>query len=424
MMEPMTDQAWPDGLPAPARRALEAAGFHQLRDLAGAPLLQIGDLRGVGPKSIQVLSHALDAAGTPFAGVEEAYRQWRDTARPGAQKWAGSGRRGGAPKQSKAELGEPVHLDVDGRDVRLSSPNRVYFPDHGWTKLDVAQYYLAVGPGILQALRNRPTMLHRFPDGLAGEKVYQKRLPKGAPDWVPTVRLHFPRFDQFADELCPAALADIVWAVQMATVEFHPWNVRAADLDRPDEWRIDLDPMDEASFDDVRAVAAVAHDVLDDLGIRGYPKTSGGHGMHIDVRIRPDWEFADVRRAAWGFASEVVSRIPDRATVAWWRKDRDPRHVFIDFNQNARDHTLAAAYSLRGLPPGTVSAPFAWEELDRVEPGEFTLATVPQRFATIGDPRATIDDEAFGLETLLDWADRYESAQTGPDGPAGGDGDG
>lgn len=402
-------EAWPDGLSAAAARALEEAGYPRLADLAGAPLLEVGALRGIGPKSIQVLSEALDAAGTPFSGVDEAFRQWRGQARPGAAKWAGDGRRGGAPKQSKAELGEPVHLDVDGRSVRLSSPNRIYFPEHGWTKLDVARYYLAVGPGILRAVRNRPTMLHRFPDGLAGEKVYQKRVPKGAPDWVPTVRLHFPRFNQHADELCPDSVADIVWAVQMSTVELHPWNVRAADVDRPDEWRIDLDPMDEATFDDVRQVAAVARDVLAELGIRGYPKTSGGNGMHVYVRIRPDWGFADVRRAAWAFAREVVTRIPDRATVTWWRKDRDPTHVFIDFNQNARDHTLAAAYSLRGTAAGTVSTPFDWDELDTIDPATFTLATVPERFASIGDPHASIDDEAFGLEQLLEWADRFEA---------------
>ena len=409
----MTEPDWPKGVAAPARRALNAAGYHELADLAGAPLLEVGALHGVGPKAIQALTAALDARGTPFSGVDEAYRAWRAQARPGAAKWAGDGRRGGAAAQSKADLGEPVHLSAGGREVRLTSPNRIYFPAQGWTKLDVARYYLAVGPGILRALRHRPTMLHRFPDGLAGEKVFQKRLPKGAPDWVPSVRLHFPRFGQYADELCPASVADIVWAVQMSTVEFHPWNVRAADVDRPDEWRIDLDPGDEASFDDVRAVAAVAREVLAEIGITGYPKTSGGNGMHIYVRIRPEWEFGDVRRAAWGFASEVVARIPERATVTWWRKDRDPRHVFLDFNQNARDHTLAAAWSLRGTPAGTVSTPFRWDELATIDPAALTLATVPARFAA-GDPHASIDDEAFGLELLLEWADRFEAASAPP----------
>lgn len=185
-----------------------------------------------------MLAEALHQRGTPFTGVEQARRQ----ARPGSAHRAGEGRRGGQ-KGSKADLGEPVHLVVDGRQVRLSSPGRVYFPDQGWTKLDMAQYYLAVGPGILGSLRERPTMLHRFPTGLAGEKVHQKRLPHGAPAWVPTVRLRFPRFGLYADELCPESVADILWAVQMFTVEFHPWNGRGRDVDSPDEWRIDLDPM-------------------------------------------------------------------------------------------------------------------------------------------------------------------------------------
>lgn len=398
-------ETWPDGVAAVAQRALVAAGYRSLADLAGADLATVGALNGVGPKTLMVLSEALDASGTSFTGVEEARRAWRAQARPAGATWAGTGRRGGG-SAAKEDVGEPVGLEVDDRSVRLSSPHRVYFPERGWTKLDVANYYLAVGPGILRATRDRPTMLHRYPEGLAGEKVYQKRLPKGAPDWVPTVRLHFPRFNQTADELAPASVADIIWAVQMSTVELHPWNVRTSDIDRPDELRIDLDPMDEATFDDVRAVAEVVREVLDELGLVGYPKTSGGSGMHIYVRIRPDWKFGDVRRAAWAFAAEVVSRIPSRSTVAWWRKDRDPRHVFIDFNQNARDHTLAAAYSLRGRPDGTVSAPFAWSELADVQPGELTLATVPARFEAIGDPHATIDDVSYGLETLLEWADR------------------
>ena len=233
-----------------------------------------------------------------------------------------------------------VELDVDGRTVRLTNPDRVYFPAHGWTKLDLAQYYLAVGPGIVRALRERPCMMHRFPEGLAGPKVHQKRIPAGAPPWIETVRLHFPRFDRSADELCVTELGAVLWAVQMSTVEFHPWNVRRADVDRPDEWRIDLDPMPECDFDRVRRVAGVVREVLAELGIVGYPKTSGGNGLHVYVRIAPEWEFADVRRAALAFATEVCRRVPDDATVTWWRKDRDPRHVFIDYNQNARDHTI------------------------------------------------------------------------------------
>ena len=299
-----------------------------------------------------------------------------------------------------------VELEVDGRTIRLSNPDRVYFPDHGWTKLDLAQYYLAVGPGIVRALRERPCMLHRFPDGLAGPKVHQKRIPAGAPPWVETVKLHFPRYNRTADELCVTELGSVIWAVQMSTVEFHPWNVRRADVDRPDEWRIDLDPMPDCDFARVRRVAGVVREVLDELGILGYPKTSGGNGLHVYVRIKPRWEFAEVRRAALAFATEVARRAPDDATVTWWRKDRDPRHVFVDYNQNARDHTIAAAWSVRGVPAGTVSTPITWDEVASVEPRDFTLATVPARYAALGDLHAEIDDTAYGLEQVLEWADR------------------
>jgi len=299
-----------------------------------------------------------------------------------------------------------IELEVGPRTVRLTNPDRVYFPAHGWTKLDLARYYLAVGEGIVRALRERPCMLHRFPEGLAGDKVHQKRLPAGAPPWVETVQLYFPRFGRTADELCVTELASVIWAVQMSTVEFHPWNSRRADVERPDEWRIDLDPMPEAGFERVRRVAAVAKGVLDDLGIRGFPKTSGGNGLHVYVRIEPEWGFGEVRRAALAFAREVERRAPDDVTTTWWRKDRDPRHVFVDFNQNARDHTIASAWSVRGVPDGTVSTPFDWSELDAVEPRGLTLATVPDRFATLGDPHAAIDDVAHRLDTLLEWADR------------------
>lgn len=317
---------------------------------------------------------------------------------------------------ARGEHGEDVHLDVGGRDVRISSPDRVYFPERGETKLDLAHYYLAVGDGILRALRERPTMLHRFPKGVSGAKVHQKRLPKGAPDWVETVRLHFPRYDLHADELCPTELAQIIWAVQMSTVELHPWNVRRADVDRPDEWRIDLDPMPDAPFGRVRWVAGVVHEVLDELGVVGFPKTSGGNGLHVYVRVEPRWEFADVRRAALAFAREVERRAPQDVTTTWWRKDRDPAAVFVDYNQNARDHTIAAAYSVRGNAAGTVSTPVTWDEIADVEPQDCTIATVPERFAEVGDLHASIDDVAHDLTPLLEWAERDEAA--GHEGPA------
>jgi DNA ligase D-like protein (predicted polymerase) len=251
-------------------------------------------------------------------------------------------------------------------------------------------------------------MLHRFPKGVDGPKVHQKRLPAGAPPWVETVRLHFPRYGLHADELCVTRLADVIWAVQMSTVEFHPWNSRRADTESPDEWRIDLDPMPDCGFEKVRRAAATTHEILDELGAVGWPKTSGGSGLHVYVRIAPDWGFKDVRRGALAFAREVERRLPDDVTTTWWRKDRSPKDLFVDYNQNARDHTIAAAYSVRGNPRGTVSAPLAWDEIGDAEPQDFTIATMPERFARLGDLHAGIDDAVFDFSPLLEWADRDE----------------
>jgi DNA ligase D len=303
-----------------------------------------------------------------------------------------------------------IELQVGEQMVRISNPDRVYFPAVGATKLDLASYYLAVGPGIVNALRERPCMLHRFPTGVSGEKVHQKRVPGGAPSWLETVRVHFPRYGLHADELCVTKLADVIWAVQMSTVEFHPWNSRRADVEKPDEWRIDLDPMPDCSRANVRRVAHVVHEVLDELGAVGWPKTSGGKGLHVYVRIEPSWAFADVRRAALAFAREVESRAPNAVTTAWWRKDRDPTALFVDYNQNARDHTLAAAYSLRGVPEATVSTPITCHEIDAVEPNDCTISTVPQRVAKLGDLHAGMDQAVFAIDELLEWADRDERA--------------
>ncbi|KQS66030.1 non-homologous end-joining DNA ligase [Modestobacter sp. Leaf380] len=309
-----------------------------------------------------------------------------------------------------SKAGDAVEIEVDGLDVRLSSPDRVYFPARGETKRDLLEYYLAVGPGIVNALRERPCMLHRFPTGVTGEKVHQKRVPSGAPPWLETVRVTFPRYRRTADELCVTHLAHVAWAVQMSTVEFHPWNSRRADVELPDEWRIDLDPMPEADWGTVRRVAGVVREVLDELGAVGFPKTSGGNGLHVYVRIPPAHGFGDVRRAALAFAREVERRAPDDVTTTWWRKDRDPAALFVDYNQNARDHTLAAAYSVRGNPEATVSAPITWDELADAEPGDFTIATMPARFARLGDLHADIDARPFDLAPLLEWADRDEAA--------------
>lgn len=301
-----------------------------------------------------------------------------------------------------------VELEVGEHTVRISNPDRVYFPARGETKLDLVNYYLSVGDGIVNALRERPTMLHRYPEGVAGEKVHQKRIPNGAPPWMETVRIFFPRYNRTADEVCVTQLAQVIWAVQMSTVEFHPWNSRRADVEKPDEWRIDLDPGDACDFATVRRVAHVVHEVLDELGATGFPKTSGGKGLHIYVRVKPDHGFDDVRRAALAFAREVERRAAGDVTTTWWRKDRDPAAVFVDYNQNARDHTIAAAYSVRGNPEATVSTPIRWDEIDAVSPRDLTIATVPARYAELGDLHAGIDDAVFDLTPLLEWADRDE----------------
>jgi DNA ligase D len=306
-----------------------------------------------------------------------------------------------------------VEIEVDDRVVKVTNPERVYFPKLGLTKLDLVDYYLAVGPGIVNALFERPCMLHRFPKGLTGEpgeKVHQKRLPAGAPDWVETVQLFFPRWKRTADELCVTELGAVVWAVQMSTVEFHPWNSRREDTEKPDEWRIDLDPGPECSWKTVQRVAGVVREVLDELGAVGYPKTSGGKGLHVYVRIPPTHGFQEVRRAALAFAREVERRAPQEVTTAWWRKDRDPAQLFVDYNQNTRDHTIAAAYSVRGVPEARVSTPVRWEEVPDVHPGDFTVRTVPERFARIGDLHHDIDDHVFDITPLLEWAARDERA--------------
>lgn len=296
------------------------------------------------------------------------------------------------------------------RTVKVTNPDRIYFPETGATKLDLVEYYLSVGPGIVNALRERPCMLHRFPKGLAGEKVHQKRIPAGAPPWIETVELYFPRWGRTADELCVTELGSVIWAVQMSTVEFHPWNSRRADTEKPDEWRIDLDPGPACDWSTVQRTAGIVHEVLDELGVVGFPKTSGGNGIHVYVRIPPDHGFQDVRRAAHAFAREVERRASGMVTTAWWRKDRDPAQLFIDYNQNTRDHTIAAAYSVRGVPTARVSAPVTWDEIPGCEAEDFTIATMPARFAELGDLHESIDEHPWDITPLLEWADRDDAA--------------
>ncbi|MBE7190398.1 non-homologous end-joining DNA ligase, partial [Jatrophihabitans endophyticus] len=275
-----------------------------------------------------------------------------------------------------------TEIQVQSRAVRISNPDRVYFSERGETKLDLVEYYLSVGDGIVRALRERPCMLHRYPEGVDGEKIYQKRLPKGAPDWVETARVSFPS-GRSADELCVTELAAVAWAVQMSTVEFHPWHTRRAAVEKPDELRIDLDPQPGTDFRDCQRVAGIVHEVLDELGAVGWPKTSGSKGVHVYVRIEPRFGFREVRRAALAFAREVERRAPDEVTTAWWKEERGEK-VFLDFNQNAKDRTIASAYSVRGQPWGPVSAPVTWAELPDVEMRDFTIATMPARFAELG----------------------------------------
>jgi DNA ligase D len=305
-----------------------------------------------------------------------------------------------------------VEVEVAGRPVRLSSPDKVCFPQRGYTKRDVFEYYLAVGDGIMRALDHRPTTLQRFPDGIEGEMFFQKRIStRGVPPWVESATITFPS-GRTADELCPVDLAHVAWAAQMGTIVFHPWPVRAAAPDQPDELRIDLDPQPGTTFSDVVSTAGVVHEVLDELGWTGYPKTSGGRGVHVYVRIAPSHSFVDVRRAAIALARAVERRSPDRITTAWWKEERGER-VFLDYNQTARDRTIACAYSLRANARATVSTPVTWAELAEVEPDDFDLRTVPKRFKTVGDPHAAIDDVAHDIAPLLEWSARDEKAGLG-----------
>jgi DNA ligase D len=312
-----------------------------------------------------------------------------------------------APSKAPAE-----EFEIAGHQVRLSSPDKVCFPRGGYTKRDIFEYYLAVGDGIMRALRDRPTTLQRFPDGIEGEMFFQKRIAtRGVPPWVQTAEISFPS-GRTAAELCPADLAHVAWAAQMGTVVFHPWPVRRSAVDHPDELRVDLDPQPGTDFADVVRTAGVVHEVLDDLGWVGFPKTSGGRGVHIYVRIQPQWSFVQVRRAAIALAREVERRSPDRITTAWWKEERGTR-VFLDYNQMARDRTIACAYSLRANARATVSAPVTWAELTEIEPDDFDLRTMPKRFAEIGDPHAAIDDVAHSLDPLLEWSARDEKAGAG-----------
>jgi DNA ligase D len=307
-------------------------------------------------------------------------------------------------------------LDAGGRDLRVSNPDRVIFPPTERTapvtKLDIVNYYLSVGEGIMRALDRRPTTLERWPKGVypgmvlstregrQGDAFYQKRIPKGAPDYVDTAQIQFPSGRE-ALEICPTEVAVVGWAAQMGTITFHPWPVRREDVDHPDELRLDLDPQPGTDYADAVPVAAAARGLLEELGVIGFPKTSGGRGIHIYVRIEPRWTFTDVRHAAIAFGRELERRLPEQVTTSWWKEQRGER-IFIDYNQNARDRTIASAYSIRPKPGAPVSAPLAWDELADVAPEDFTVATMPTRFGQLGDRHASIDERAYSLQPLLD----------------------
>ncbi len=322
---------------------------------------------------------------------------------------------------------EATVIDAGGRDLRVTSADRVIFPSTERTpeitKLDMVKYYLSVAEGIMRAVERRPTTLERWPKGVhpgivlstrergGGDAFYQKRIPKGAPDYVETARIQFPS-GRHADEICPTEVAVVGWAAQMGTITFHPWPVRSHDVDHPDELRLDLDPQPGTDFADAVRVAGEARALLGELGYAAFPKTSGGRGVHIYVRIEPRWTFTDVRHAAIAFGRELERRLPGEVTTSWWKEERGER-IFVDYNQNARDRTIASAYSVRPKPGAPVSAPVTWDELTEVAPEDFTVSTMPARFAAVGDRHAGINDVAHSLQPLLDMYERDQAEGQG-----------
>ena len=311
-----------------------------------------------------------------------------------------------------------IELDVAGRPVRVSNPDKVYFADRGLTKLDVVQYFLSVGEGILGALQNRPTTLERWPSGWfegaalstradnRGDAFYSKRVPQGAPDWLESVRITFPS-GRTADEVCPTELAAVAWAANLGTLRFHPWPVTRPEVEHPDQVRIDFDPQPGTDFADAAVAVGAAHELLTELGLSGYPKTSGGRGLHVFLPIAAEWSFIECRRAVIAFGRELERRMPDRVTTKWWKEERGQR-IFIDFNQMARDRTIASAYSVRPNARATVSAPLRWDEVPDVQPEDFDVRSMPARFAEVGDLFAGANDKSNRLDVLLEMVERDE----------------
>ncbi len=306
---------------------------------------------------------------------------------------------------------ERITVEVPGpggvvREVGLSNPEKVYFAERGETKLQMIEYFLAVGPGIVRALHERPCTLERHPGGADTHRIFQKRAPTPHPEWVETVRVTFPS-GRHADELCVTELGSVIWAASLGTLTFHPWPSRRTDTEHPDELRIDLDPQPGTGFSDAVRVAFAVRELLGELGAVGWPKTSGGRGLHVAVRIEPRWGFRTVRRAALALARELERRMPADITTAWWKEERGEA-VFVDYNQNARDRTIASAYSIRARPDAVVSAPVAWDELADCVPEDFTISTMPERFRGAGDLHEGIDEVSWSLEPLLEMAERDE----------------
>jgi DNA ligase D-like protein (predicted polymerase) len=308
-------------------------------------------------------------------------------------------------KQEASEL-----LSIDGREVRVTHPEKLYFAQARITKLDLVRYYLSVAPGALAGIRDRPIVLKRFVNGAEAPAFYQKRAPEQRPSWLRTVTLSFPS-GRTAEEIVVDDAAGLAWVVNLGCIELHPHPVRSGDLDHPDELRIDLDPVPGVAWDRVRRVTLEVKAFLEELGLRGWPKTSGSRGMHVNVRIEPRWTFAEVRRAAVALSRAVERRLPTLASSKWWKEER--HGVFLDYNQNAKDRTTCSAYSVRPLPDARVSTPLRWDEVAICDPADFTMFTVPKRFAEIGDPLADVDSEPGSLEKLLELAARDEAAGLG-----------
>jgi DNA ligase D-like protein (predicted polymerase) len=299
-------------------------------------------------------------------------------------------------------------LTINGRDVRVTNPDKPYFSRQvKLTKLDLVRYYLSVAPGALAGVRDRPIVLKRYVDGAEGEAFYQKRAPSNHPEWLRTVTLSFPS-GRVAEEVVVDEAAGLAWVVNLGCIELHPHAVRSNDLDHPDELRVDLDPNPGVSWEDVRVVSLEVNALLAEVGLRGWPKTSGSRGMHVNVRIQQRWTFSEVRRAAVALSREIERRLPKLATSKWWKEER--HGVFLDYNQNAKDRTTCSAYSVRPLPDARVSMPLRWEEVEQCDPADFTVLTAPQRFAELGDPQVEMDTHAGSLEQLLEFAARDEAA--------------